>query len=114
MKMFCYAVLAVIFLMNYQKNPIFTIVIVFIGIGGYLYFKSKKGRGSNSRSGFLSSRHPQQDDSMHNVVTLLMLQQSFNNDSDNNFLKSSKKEKQRNKEIDKVKNEILEILGETP
>lgn len=65
--------------MYFQKEPVFTVIILAIGFGLYLFIKAKKsGKGMFN---FLSgNEHPSQD-RMNDIITLIMLQQLFSNNS---------------------------------
>ena len=63
--------------MYYQKNPVYTVIIIGIGIGLYIFFRSRKsGRGT-----FLSGKRDNREELMDDFMMLMMLQQLFNHPS---------------------------------
>lgn len=73
MKGYCFLILAVAFLMYFQKEPVFTVTILAIGIGMYFFIKARKsGKGLFS---FMGGNMDPQQDRMNDIITLLMLQQ---------------------------------------
>jgi hypothetical protein len=118
MKGMCYIVLIVAFLMFYQRDPIFTIVIIGLAVGVYLFFKSRKGSSREGGRGFLSAITrrgiDQQERNVDDMITLMMLQQLFSNST---FTNSSQNAQNRNKdqnvnedEIQRIKAEVLGLL----
>lgn len=111
----CCVVLILAFLIYYQTNPVFTIVIVVIGLGVYIFYKSKiSGTGSSSRvSQFLSGRAPQEDNrNIDNLVSLIMLQQLITSSPDDRIhgqIDQDLKKTQENR-LEKIQNEVLELL----
>jgi hypothetical protein len=108
MKGYCFLILAVAFLMYFQKEPIFTVVILATGFGVYLFIKAKKsGKGMFN---FLSgNEHPSQD-RMNDVITFLMLQQLLSNNSNNLSPQSQTPEKRQDKQLDSVEKEIMALF----
>lgn len=110
MKGLCYIVLIVAFLMYFQQDPVFTVIIIVIGFGAYLFIKSRKKLPS--RSGFFSffsGKVPQQQDNkMDDLITLVMLQQLLN--SPQEIKPYDPNERANEKSLERVKNEVLELL----
>jgi hypothetical protein len=108
MKGYCFLILAVAFLMYFQKEPVFTVIILAIGISLSLLIKAKKsGKGIFN---FLSgNEHPSQD-RMNDVITLMMLQQLFSNNSNNSSSQSQAPEKRQDKQPDSVEKEIMALF----
>ncbi len=100
--------------MFYQQSPVFSIVILFIFIGAYLFFKSRKRGGMpGHRAGlFFSGRQPYQSTNVDDLVTLVMLQQLFDKPNGNNSAHSQGTLNNKEEEIDKTKREILQLLEE--
>ncbi len=96
--------------MYYQQNPVFTIMILLIGVGAYFFLKKRGKNGGKIRSGFLSGRYPQQDDNTNMLLTLIMFQQLLDTDSNDSQIKFAPKSTQKDKEIDKIKHEVLELF----
>ena len=117
MKVMIYFALIVAFLMFYQSNPVYTIVIITIALGTYLFYKSKKGNSNNSRGGirFLSGKDTPQNDSTDDLITLMMIQQIFTPSTLPERVRydfSNDKKQDEESEIDKTKREVLELLGD--
>jgi len=112
MKVLCYFAIIVGFMMFYQKDPILTVTIIVIGVGVYIFFKSRKGKGGIVNA-FFSGRSNSQDSKIDDLITLIILQQMFSTPSSNeisNGNKASEKNNTREEEIEKVKEEILTLL----
>ena len=120
MKGMCYIVLIVAFLMFYQREPIFSIIIIGIAIALYLFFKSRKSSSRGRRGGFLSAitgrENDPQEKNIEDLITLLILQQLF---SENSNKKANQNVDQvpsaRNSqelEMQKMKKEILDLFQE--
>ncbi|MFX1419609.1 MAG: hypothetical protein ACFE9N_11875 [Promethearchaeota archaeon] len=112
MKGYCYIALIIGFFVFYQQNPVYAVVIIALFVGIFLFFKSRK---SGPRGfGFFSGKGAQQQESrMDDLVTLMMIQQLLNTnsqDSDTRVYKDS--EKDRKHQIDKIKEEVLNLLDE--
>ena len=112
-KLFCYFILIVAFVLFYQSNPVYGIAIIFLFIAGFIFFKLRKyGLGSNAL-GFLSGKESATNAQYSKLVTLLLLEHFFNNNgSSSHNSPTEKAQSQREKEIDKLKEEILELLDE--
>ncbi len=100
--------------MFYQQNPVFSIVILLIFIGLYLFFKSRKRRGMPGHRGglFFSGRQPYQNTNMDDLITLVMLQQLFDKPNGINSAHNKDTLNNKNDEIDRTKKEILQLLEE--
>ena len=115
MKGLCYIVLIIAFFIYYQQNPVFTLVIITIGLGIYVYFKSRKSRSSSGIFTFFSKHSPSnQNNKLEDFITLILLQQtlqSFN--SPNNKKKNASEKMIKDEEkIEIVKQEVLALLEE--
>ena len=80
MKGYCFLILAVAFLMYFQKEPVFTIIILGIGIAVYLFFKARKS-GKGIAGFFGGNEFPNQQDKMNDLMTLIVFQQLLSNSS---------------------------------
>ena len=80
MKGYCFLILAVAFLMYFQKEPVFTIIILGIGIAVYLFFKARKS-GKGIAGFFGGNELPNQQDKMNDLMTLIIFQQLLSNSS---------------------------------
>jgi hypothetical protein len=117
MKIIIYFALIVAFLMFYQSNPVYTIFIVAIVLGTYLFYRSRRGNRGNSRGAFrfLSGNDNPQNDNMDDLITLMMIQQLFSpapNPEYHGYQLSNTRRKDEESEIDKIKREVLELLGD--
>lgn len=107
---FC-VVLIVAFLMYYQTNPVFTIVIVVIALGIYIFYKSKTSGSSSGISRFLSGRAPHQEDrKIDDLITLVMLQQLLTSNPHETPHGHLDQKKTKDQKLEKIKNEVLELL----
>ena len=116
LKLFCYAALVVAFLLCYQNNPVFTLIIIVTVVGAFLFYKSKKNKGSGQASFLFSGKQSRKTSGMDELTTILLLQRFLGPvplgspyceaDRQDSLPKMSEKEL----EIERVKNEILELL----
>ena len=95
----------------------YTIVIVIIALGTYLFYRSRRGNRGNSRGGirFLSGKGDPQNDNMDDLITLMMIQQLFSPSPNSEYLRyqpPNDKRQDEESEIDKIKREVLELLGD--
>ena len=103
--------------MFYQQEPIFTIIIIGIAAGLYLFFRSRKSSSRRRSGGFFSAITGRTNDryerNIDDMITLLMLQQLFSEKSS-----QPKNEDLINKDIsehtklEKIKEDILALLPE--
>ena len=98
--------------MYYQQNPIFTVMIVIIGLGAYLFLKSRGKKNGNNRFGFLSGRPSQYSEGSDTLLTFVMFQQFLDSDSHENQIQVNTENSQRIKEIEKIKEEVLDLLSD--
>jgi len=117
MKVVIYFALIVAFLMFYQSNPVYTIFIVAILVGTYLFYRSRRANHSNSRGGFrfLSGSSNPQNDHMDDLITLMMIQQLFSpspTSEHTRYQLPTNSKQDEESEIDKIKREVLELLGD--
>jgi len=95
--------------MYYQQNPVFVVVILSIGLGGYLLFKRKGSSNGNMKTGFFKGNQPQANNNMGDLVTLMMLQQMFSQQENSIPHESDDEHKIA---IEQTQKEILELLDE--
>ena len=113
MKILCYIALFVGLMMVYQHNPVYTIIIIVIAIGLYLFYKAKKGNSGLLRN-LMSGSATNSQRSIEDLITLMVIQQMFNeqeNPRQNEYPRNNKKKEEQEK-IEKVHQEILELLSE--
>ena len=120
MKGMCYIVLIIAFLMFYQREPVFSVIIIGIAIVLYLFFKSRKSSSRGRRGGFLSAITGRENDSQEknidDLITLMILQQLFSENSNKNVnqnmdqVRSAKNSQEL--EMQKIKEEILDLFQE--
>ena len=113
MKGYCYIALIIGFFVFYQQNPVYAIIIIVLFVGVYLFFKSRSSGPNKGVFGFFSGKNTPQDNRMDELITLMMIQQLMNSPSDstNNQVINEKKE-EKDRYIDKIKKEVLELLEE--
>lgn len=107
--------LIVVFLMYYQTNPVFTIIIVVVALGIYIFYKSKTSGSGSGISRFLSGRTYQQENrNMDDLITLVMLQQLLDSSPEERMLGhlDQNLKKTQDERLEKMKNEVLELLEE--
>jgi hypothetical protein len=91
--------------MYFQKEPIFTVIIIAIGVGLYLFIKARNsGKGMFS---FMGDNENLQQDRMNDVITLMMLQQLFSN---NSTYQQQPSEKKQALKIDTTEKEIMALF----
>ena len=94
-------------MMYFQKEPIYTVVIIGIGVAVYIYFKSRKGKGGVFGK-FLGGSSQDSEDRMNDLILFFMLQQMANTSSQESVREQKKDKKQDH--ADKLKQEVLELL----
>ncbi|MFX1360724.1 MAG: hypothetical protein ACFFDL_05470 [Promethearchaeota archaeon] len=109
MKILCYFVIIIAFMMYFQKEPIYTVVIIGIGIGLYIYFKSRKGK-SGVFGKFLGGNSEDSDDRMNDLILFFMLQQMATNSSQQHESTKQREKDKKQDQIDKIKHEVLDLL----
>ena len=116
MKILIYLALIIGFLMFYQSNPALAMTFLLVGGGLYLYFKVRKGKGgSSNRGSFFSGRNSRENDRVDDIVSLFMLQNLMNSNHRtylNNSGAYKKRKLKKETEIDKIKQEVLDLLDE--
>jgi hypothetical protein len=108
-------VLLIGFFIFYQSNPMYAIIMIVIFVGVFLFYKSRSGNSGSGVLSFLSGNGTQQDNNMDDLITLMMIQQLLNSPSSSRGSEgygNDNGEREREKEIDKIKNEVLELLEE--
>ncbi len=101
-------ILAVAFLIYFQKNPIYTVIIIGLGFGVYFFVKSRKKGGSGGL--FFGSRtYEQQQESFNTAFSLIMLQQLLNEDRAEES-ELDELDRQKEAELEKRKQEISNII----
>ncbi|TFF90375.1 MAG: hypothetical protein EU548_03315 [Promethearchaeota archaeon] len=117
MKGMCYLVLIVAFLMFYQREPFFSIIIIGAALGLYFLFRARRvGKRGGSR-GFLASLlqgTQTQDDKVGDLITLMMVQQLLQDNNKSHSINKPQKSQfsKREEEIDQTKKEILDLFDE--
>ena len=117
MKGMCYLILIVAFLMFYQQEPIFTIIIIGIAAGLYLFFRSRKSSSRSRSGGFFSAITGRTNDryerNIDDMITLMMLQQLFSKKTpqpkNENLMTNDNSEPAK---LEKIKEDILALLPE--
>ena len=98
-------------LMFYQKEPVYTLVIIGVGLFFYLFYKAKKS-GNGLLGTFMSGNQTSQDRRFDDLMALIMLQQLLSNNSQGSSASReiSEESQKRREEIDKIQNEVLDLL----
>jgi hypothetical protein len=112
MKGFCLIAIIVAMLMFYQKEPVYTVVIIGAGVIIYFVYKAKKS-GKGLFGAFLSGSQSQQDSRLDDLIALIMLQQLTSGNSQNNnaIQQISEEARKRRETIDKTQQEVLDLLS---
>ena len=110
MKGYCYIVLIIGFFMFYQQNPMYAIIVIGICAVGYILIKSRKS--GSGIAGFFKGKAPQTNSNMDDLITLMMLQQLTNNSNSRIERFEDTANDDREKHIEKVKQEVLELLDD--
>jgi hypothetical protein len=99
-------------LMFYQKEPVYTLVIVGVGVALYLYYKAKKS-GKGGLGSLFSGPQSPQERNFDDLVTLMMLQQLISSNPQTNTASRqiSEESKKRREDIAKTQKEILDLLS---
>jgi hypothetical protein len=99
-------------LMFYQKEPVYTLVIVGVGLALYLYYKAKKN-GRGLLGSFFSGPQSSQERNLDDLVALMMLQQLISSNPQTNTASRqiSEDSKKRREEIEKTQKEVLDLLA---
>ena len=111
MKGYCILILIAAVVVFYQKDPLYTFVLLGVGVIGYMIFKARKS-GSGFFGGFLSGKAPSQERNMEDLISLIMLQQLLSdNNSPNNYEKTKDKEREKElKYLNQTQKEITKML----
>jgi len=112
MKGYCLIAIVVAMLMFYQREPVYTIVIVGIGLALYLFYKAKKS-GKGLFGTFFSGPQSSQERNFDDLIALMMLQQLISNNPQNNTASKqiSEESKKRREDIEKTQKEVLDLLS---
>lgn len=115
----CYIVLIVGFLMFFNKDPVFCIVIVGGGVGIYAYFKLRKRESTTSSgNGGFFSKSPvsqPQSDGLKDIMMFMAMQQMFSDSQHHNSIikvKEDSNSKENENSLSRKKQEILELFEE--
>ena len=96
-------------MMYFQKEPVYTVVIIGIGIAVYIYFKSRKGKGGVFGK-FLGGRSEDSEDRMNDLMIFFMLQQMMNNSNQHHESSDRQEKPKKQDQFDKIKQEVLDLL----
>jgi len=112
MKNFCLIAVIIAMLMLYQKDPVYTVIIIGIGVVIYLIYKSRKS-GNGLLGAFFSGSQPRQDSRIDDLIALMVLQQLTSTNSQKNSASHqiSDKARRRREAIDKTQKEVLDLLS---
>ena len=96
--------------MFFQQSPLYAVIVIGAIVIGYLYIKSKRSQsGGSGFLGFMKGNPQQNTRNYDDLITLMMLQQLIgtNNNHKVQEIDSSHKE-----EINRIKQEVLDIFDE--
>ncbi|NHJ19642.1 MAG: hypothetical protein EAX91_01775 [Candidatus Lokiarchaeota archaeon] len=112
MKGYCLIAVAIVMLIFFQKEPVYTVIIVGTGLAIYLYYKAKKS-GKGVVGSFFSGQQSAQDRNFDDLLTLMMLQQLVSSNPQNNTASKqiSEESRKRRDEIEKTQREVLDLLS---
>ena len=112
MKGFCIIAIIVAMLMFYQKEPLYTVIIIGVGVVIYLVYKAKKS-GNGLLGAFFSGNQSYQDSRLDDLIALMMLQQLSSTNPQNNSASHqiSEDARKRREAIDKTQKEVLDLLS---
>lgn len=113
MKGFCLVAVVVAMLMFYQKEPVYTLVIIGVGLFFYLFYKARKSGNGNGLLGvFMSGNQTSQDRNFDDLMALIMLQQLLSNNPQGSSASReiSEASQKRREEISKIQKEVLDLL----
>ncbi|MFX0073492.1 MAG: hypothetical protein ACFFAO_20635 [Candidatus Hermodarchaeota archaeon] len=114
-KIFLFFILAIAFLMFYQQNPVYTIIIVMVFLITYFMLKIRKKGTNRSILTYFSGKDNQENDKLDEYITFMMLQQLVNPSSERDSVDvgnlESKSKFQDN--IEKTKKEVLQLLNKS-
>jgi hypothetical protein len=99
-------------LMFFQKEPVYTVIIVGVGLAIYLYYRAKKS-GKGVLGSFFSGQQSTQDRNFDDLLTLMMLQQLVSSSPQSNTASKqiSEESRKRREEIEKTQQEVLDLLS---
>ncbi|MCK4859220.1 MAG: hypothetical protein KAS87_01540 [Candidatus Omnitrophica bacterium] len=111
MKGFCLVAVVVAMLMFYQKEPVYTLVIIGVGLFFYLFYKARKS-GNGLLGTFMSGNQTSQDRNFDDLMALIMLQQLLSNNPQGSSASReiSEESQKRREEINKIQREVLDLL----
>ncbi len=108
---YCLVAIVIAVLMFYQKEPVYTVLIVGVGVVLYLVYKAKKS-GNGLLGSFFGGNQSHQDRNFDDLVALMMLQQlvSDNSQNTNASQRISEESKKRRESVSKVQKEVRDLL----
>lgn len=88
-------------------------MVAVVGIGLFLIVKlRKKGRGASNGS-FLSGRsRRQEENNLNNLIAIILTKELLKGNKESSLDSKSEEYLSRDKEIDKIKEKVLELLEE--
>jgi len=110
-KGFCLVAVVIAMLMFYQKEPVYTLIIIGVGLFFYLFYKARKN-GNGLLGAFMSGNQTSQDKNFDNLMALIMLQQLLSDNAQGSSASSkiSEESQKRRGEINKIQKEVLDLL----
>jgi hypothetical protein len=111
MKGYCLIAVIIAMVVFYQKEPVYTVVIVGAGVALYLFYKAKKS-GKGLLGSFFGGNQAHQERNFDDLVALMMLQQlvSSNSRGSTAAQQISEDSQKRREQVNKVQKEIRDLL----
>lgn len=110
MKSMCWIIIIIAFFIYFQQNPIYAIIAIAVVAFGYILVKSRRSNSKRGLLGLLKGSAPQENQHLDDVITIMMLQQLTNSYSGRH--EDENTTSKRENEVEKIKQEILELLEE--
>lgn len=112
MKWLCYALLGIALLVYAQTQPLYTLIIVGMFIGGHAFFRMRKKGMLNGIGGGILGKNLGGNSTNNDLVTLLLLQQGFTHGNGKESARSDHWAREREaklKALDREKQELLSL-----
>ncbi|MFX1324095.1 MAG: hypothetical protein ACFE8N_04000 [Promethearchaeota archaeon] len=110
MKSMCWIIIIIAFFIYFQQNPMYAILVMAAVVFGYILVKSRRSDSKRGFFSFLKGSDSQENRYLDDVITIMMLQQLFN--GSNGLHEQEKVNNKKEIEIEKIKQEILELLDD--
>ncbi|MEJ2251990.1 MAG: hypothetical protein P8Y97_20315 [Candidatus Lokiarchaeota archaeon] len=110
MKILCFIVIGIAFLIFYQNNPTIALILIVVAVGGYLLFKVKgKSKGKGMFKNLMRNVTPNGNNNVDKVLTYLILERYLTSSDKVPQESQSNSKKQK---IEQQKQKVLNLLRE--